>query len=252
MESRTPAAVSAASVRIARPARRFPPALAYLGVLVLLGVVAVSPALVRPVAIHGLPDDADVIEARSLVIGRMRVDAGPLRWRSELLGPSAGAAEDAAATAATERPDPAALGRATALLERARARSPRDARVTAACAALDLARGDLARAERRYQTAIDLGGHFSEARLGLGVTLAMRAERETDGVQRRGMVLRAIGQFAAVPEGDPEHLPALYNRALLLARVGRADEAHTCARDYFARDPDSPWAERLARVVARG
>lgn len=248
MESPTPIAVTAATAPVARAARRPPPALAYLGVLVLLGVVAVSPALVRPVAFHGLPDDVDVRAARALVAGRVGVDAGPLRWQSALLGASS--LEPGASPAAA--PDPASLGRAAALLERARVRSPRDPRVTAACAALDLARGDLGRAERRYQAAIDQGGRFSEARLGLGLTLALRAGHEADAARRRGLVLRAIGQFAAVPVGDPDHLPALYNRALLLARVGRSEEAHACARDYFARDPDSPWAERLARAVARG
>lgn len=247
MESQTPIAVPAARPRAARQAL---PALSYVGVLILLGLVAIAPGLIHPGPVRGLPDDADVRDAQALLRGRVALNAGPLRWRSALLGESGIEALPAAASAASAgEPD---LRRAAALLERAHARKPLDARITAACASLDLARGDLSQAERRYQAAIDQGGRYAEARLGLGLALALQADGEREPTVRRGLLLRAIGQFAAVPADAPAYLPALYNRALLLTHVGRSDEAHACAREYFARDPDGPWSQRLARAVARG
>ena len=52
---------------------------------------------------------------------------------------------------------------------------------------------------------------------------------------QRQHFLRAIAQFAALDPRDAEYEEALYDRALLLERVGRKAEAARYAREYVAR-----------------
>ena len=65
------------------------------------------------------------------------------------------------------------------------------------------------------------------------------------------LLLRAIAQFAAVRRTAVERRDADYNRAALLAEVGRIPEARRAAAAYLAADPASEWAERL-RVRVTG
>lgn len=225
----------------------------YLVVLALLVLFAVAATAIRLRPVSGLADDADVREARALASALVAPARKGLRTRSALLG------EDVLHVPIGEAPEAGAAlipggtgtARAAALLERARARRPFDPRVTAACATFDLASGRVERADRRFRSALAGPAPYPEARLMLGVTLAERARRERDGWSARRYQLQAIAQFAAVSEDAPEYPHALFNRALLLAAVGRGDEARAVARAYFGIDPDSPWSERLARAVAR-
>jgi hypothetical protein len=98
-------------------------------------------------------------------------------------------------------------------------------------------------------TFLDLAPSYGEARLGLGVTLALRAAAEGDDARARGLRLRAISQFAAVPKADPCYQAALYDRVLLLPGVGQADEARRWAREYLTRDSASAWAVVLRREL---
>lgn len=239
MHVRTP---SLSTTPPARLALRLPQGASYLLVLVLFVGFAVAASAFKPGPTAGLADDPDVRRAQALLgPGSDQRETG-LRMRSSLMAPEADGAVPSSG---------AALTRAAALLERARARRPLDPRVAAACGTLDLARGKFERAEARFRAALATGAPYPEARLLLGVTLAERARLERAPQAIRAFELRAIAQFAAVPGDAPELLPALYNRALLLARVGRAAEARELARDYFALDPGSAWAERLAREIAR-
>jgi hypothetical protein len=208
-----------------------------LAAVALVSVLRPSPRLA------GLPDDPDLSAARALLGPRMRADAGELRFRATLLG---GEALGHTVTAADAEP----LYRAEALMRRAAERHPRDPRLRAAFACLDLLRRDLGPAERRYRWVLDRGRPCAEARLGLGVALAMRAEAEPDGREQRALQLEAIGQLAQVEKDDAEYGIALYDRALLLARVGRRDEARLRAAEYFALDPAGPWSARLGHAVA--
>lgn len=244
-----------------QPRRRLPAlpqGSGYLLVLVLFGIFAASASAIRPREVSGLPDDADVQSARVLLTGAT-LDTPGLRVRSSLLEGRADAPPapgDAGAVPAAETETSVAAGadfdRAAALLERARARRPFDPRLAAACGTMDLARGLDGRAEGRFRAAIAANAHYPEARLLLGALLAMRARTQRVPAETRRLELQAIAQFAAVPEQAPEYPHALYNRALLLARVGRDAEARACARTYFEVDPGGPWAERLARAIARG
>jgi len=117
--------------------------------------------------------------------------------------------------------------------------------VRAALGALALARHDYTAAATRYREACERAPHYGEGRLGWGVALALDASRTADPWQRRALTLRAIAQFAAVDASLPEYPHALYDRARLLAEVGRATEARTMADRYLALDPSGPWAERL-------
>jgi len=244
-----------------QPLRRrlpgLPPGWTYMLVLVVFGVFAVSASAVRPREVSGLPSDPEVAEARALLGDGVVLDAPGLRVRASLL--------DGGATPKVSEPDttdvaapgdvaPGAedLERAARLLDLALARRPFDPRLAAACGTLDYARGLRGRAERHFRAAIAANAHYPEARLLLGALLATRARDERLRPAIRSLELQAIAQFAAVPEQAPEYPLALYNRALLLARVGRGGEARACASAYFNLDPDGPWAERLARAIARG
>lgn len=210
--------------------------LAFLASLVALAAIALAVMRAPVRIVSGLPDEPEVARARALVENRLAVESGELRVVSSLLGET-GAADPALATAA-ER-----------ILAPARARRPGDARLTAALAGLRLAAHRYAHAERLYRQALDREPHYGEARLGLGVALALRAAAEGDPERARGLRLRAISQFAAVPPGDPCAEAALYDRALLLARVGRGAEARSHAREYLALDPASAWATLLRREL---
>ncbi|MBI5711738.1 MAG: hypothetical protein HZC42_15755 [Candidatus Eisenbacteria bacterium] len=82
-----------------------------------------------------------------------------------------------------------------------------------------------------------------------GVTLALEAAAEPDPLRQRGLRLEAIAQLAAVRPEDAVYDAALYDRALLLARVGRHDEARRMADEFATREPGSAWAERLRQAV---
>ena len=105
-------------------------------------------------------------------------------------------------------------------------------------------------AERGYRAVLYFGDHCPEAHLGLGVTLALEAQLERDLLRARALQLQAAAQFAAVSERDAPYLAALYDRAVMLERVGRRDEARRWARAYLALDPASGWAEKLKRALA--
>lgn len=221
----------AAAVR--SPALR---AFTFLLALLALAAVAISSLLTPPRIVTGFPHDARAENVRTLVGHHLRADTGDLRFQAALLH--------------GEGDTNVALARvAESSLRSALAHRPLDPRLHAACGSVALAARRWDAAERHYRDALDLAPTYGEARLGLGVTLAMRAATETDEARARGSRLRAISQFAAVPEGDPCYEAALYDRALLLARVGHEDEAGRWARAYLARDAGSAWAAALAREV---
>ena len=193
-------------------------------------------------AIVGLPDDPDAQAARALVAGLTPVGGGALRFQSALVGADPDARPLTAA-------DAGRLERAAGMIGRAGTRFPGDVRLAVAGAGLDLARRRYARAETGYRSALYFGAHVPDARLGLGVVLALEAEAESDVNRARALELQAIAQFAAVREGEEPWLAALYDRALLLDQVGRSAEARRWARVYLARDPGGPWAAKLETAL---
>ncbi len=221
-----------------RPAARSRPLPALTFLLALLALAGIALAALRtpPRIVTGLPDDPEVARVLALVHDRLRVESAELRFPSALLG-ELGEADAALAIEAEGR------------LLATRSRHAHDPRWLAALACLNLAAQRHARAERLYRQALDGASTFGEARLGLGVTLALRAAAEADGERARGLRLRAISQFAAVPERDPVYEAALYDRVWLLVRVGRVDEARHWAQAYLARDPASAWAVVLRREL---
>jgi len=192
----------------------------------------------RPDHPGGLPVDAALLEATGLPDASLGVLAPGLRFRAAAFGgDAAGHANDAAALARVHAAEQA--------LAHYTRRHPGEPRVRAALGALALARHDYTAAATRYREACERAPHYGEGRLGWGVALALDASRTADPWQRRALTLRAIAQFAAVDASLPEYPHALYDRARLLAEVGRATEARTMADRYLALDPSGPWAERL-------
>jgi hypothetical protein len=234
-------AVAPASVTRGRPAQTAP-LVTFVGIMLALAVLAVGSIVFPRSRIAGLPEDADVRAAADLLRGRVRVDAGDLRFAASILG---GEETGRRFTAAHEP----AVGRAEALLRRAGGRIGADPRLVAATACLDLVRRDARVAEQGYRAALDWGRYYSEARLGLGIAYALQAENEPEPMAQRGMLLRSIAQLAAVEREDPEYSIALYDRALLLERVGRREEAARVAAEYLARDPASAWSEHLRSAL---
>jgi tetratricopeptide (TPR) repeat protein len=195
----------------------------------------------------GFPRDAAVDSARASLRGALGSESAGLRFASSL-------EEDARAAVPPVPPDsmPAAIAAASRWMAVARSRLPFDPRVVCLSAHLDLAADRLERAERLYRAALALAPRYGEARLGLGVTLARRAATEGDERSVRALELEAAAQFAAVAENDRFYLPALYDRTVMLARVGRTQEAAQLARRYAALDPGSEWARTLQRRVSPG
>jgi hypothetical protein len=229
------------------------PALLFVGIMAGLGVVALVGTRREPPILTGLPDDADV-RAAVAAVRDVRFEAGPLRLHSALLAdaPRQDASEAVSRTrteAARDERSPArrhdeerpsfttwlpanpgpeqaaAITRATERLTRAEDRFPHEPRIVAAFGALDLVSGSLERAEQRYRAAADRAPGYGEARLGLGVTLALMGARAASERERRRMMLQAIAQLAAVRARDPMAEVALYDRVLLLERVGRREES---------------------------
>jgi hypothetical protein len=206
--------------------------------MVVLAVIAAVSRFTSHPPLTGLPEDPAIATARVWVHGRTLPEHGALRWSSALLGDGATSGVFAPAERARAR-------RAAAALEPAREKFRGDPRVVAALASLALVNADLRAAERGYRAALDRNPHYGEARLGLGVTLALRARLAPGVLKPRALELAAIAQFAAVPASDPLAPIALWNRAMLLDVVGRDDEARAIAREYRDYDPNGPWAAKL-------
>jgi tetratricopeptide (TPR) repeat protein len=231
----------AAGAVAARAARLGP--LIFFLVLIALGTLAVAALVVPPPRVAGLPDDGDVAAARALLGDRVALrGAGALRLHAALLGDLTRPPRDGAGSGE--------IARALRHLEAARRRHPFDARVRAALGAVELIALRLAPAERRYREALDLSPRFAEARLGLGVVLAIRAGSEGDPARARGLRLRALAQWRAVPSDDPSRDAALYNGAMLLAEAGWLAEAERWAGEYRSRDPHGRWADAVRAALA--
>jgi tetratricopeptide (TPR) repeat protein len=222
----------------------------FVGILAALAVLSVVAALTPVRSVAGLPRDPAVGLARDAVHGVVPVAAGDLRFESALFGGAPVAPLDSAGRPRDPGRLQAALARADSLLEAARLRDLPDSRIPALQGHLALARGRYEVAERLYRHAIDLAAHTSEARLGLGVALALQARHTGDARAAQALTLRAIAQFAAVRRDAPVYAAALHDRALLLARAGRPREARAHAREYLALDSTSAWAERLRAETA--
>ena len=212
------------------------PSFGFLLALLALGGLALGTLATPARIITGLPEDPPFERVRAELWNRLRVETGELRLQAALLGDRGEA--DSALAAASRASVLAAIGR-----------GPGDPRALATLAFVDLVARRLKDAERSYREAIGRAPTYGEARLGLGVTLALRAAAEDDDERARGLRLRAISQLASVPTGDPCYAVALYDRARLLVRVGRADEARHWADAYLARDPGSAWSGALGRAL---
>jgi tetratricopeptide (TPR) repeat protein len=94
---------------------------------------------------------------------------------------------------------------------------------------MDVVRHRYTAAATRYRRVVDRYTNYPEARLGLGMALALSGEIERNHLAQRQKFLRAIAQFAAVKPGDTEYPEARFDRALLLERVGRREEAEALA-----------------------
>ena len=214
------------------------PALVFLGLMVGLLLVAAVATWLRPEHPRGLPEDAALLAATGLPDASLGVLAPELRFRAAALG----------SDVASHANDAAALARVSAA-ERALShwarRHPGEPRVRAAMGALELVRHDYTAAATHYREACERAPHYGEGRLGWGMALALDASRTQDVWLRRALTLRAIAQFAAVDPSEPEYPHALFNRAHLLAEVGRTNEATDLARQYLAMDATSAWAQTL-------
>lgn len=216
------------------------PAPVFPVVLAILLAIAVASAFVTTHAVEGLPDDPSARAARDVLSGCPAPAAGELRFGSVFFTDSAAGFAPAAA----------AIGRARVLLERAHEAHPFEPRVVAGLGHLELAQRRLAQAEALYQRAIDLRSHCTEARLGLGVALAVEADGTGDLFARRELQLRALAQFLVIGADSEREREALYDCAVMEERVGRHRDAVESARAFLALEPDGRWAERLRRTVA--
>ena len=214
----------------------------FVAVLAALFAIAVISLFLPTTSVEGLPADPSAHAARDLMFGRAIPLCGGLRFGSAFLGE--------APPPPARPPDGRLIARGQALLERARAAHPLEPRVVAALGHLELSRRRLDRAIALYRSSLDLRAHCSEARLGLGIALALESEGAPDALVRRRLALQSLAQFAAIEPGSALALEAQYDRAVMLARVGRRAEARSEAARYWSRDSSGAWAERLNRELA--
>ena len=213
-----------------------PPLLGFWLALIALATLALTTLRAPTRILTGLPEEPPFEGVRAIRGHGLRVETSGLRFQAALLG------ETGEADLRLADSDRATVRKAIAL-------RPRDPRLRAALGFVDLAARRPAEAERQYREALDLAPTYGEARLGLGMTLTLRADAEDDAERARGLRLRAISQLASVPEGDPCYDAALYDRAVLLARAERVAEARRWAEAYLARDPRSSWSATLRREI---
>jgi hypothetical protein len=241
----SPVALPSAPVAEIERRLRWPalPAMMFLGLMVALAVIGIWASRSRTEPVTGLPDDPALLAARVVVHERVLPRLGTLRLRSSLLGAGGVPLQFEPAVAENAQ-------RAEGMVSAAQHRHTGDPRVLAALGSLALVQSRHRAAEAAYRAALDRNGNYGEARLGLGVALARRAWLESAPLKPRALELAALAQFMAVPDNDPCRLEALYNRAVLLRRVGRDQLALSAARAYLAEDGASPWAERLRGEMA--
>jgi hypothetical protein len=220
------------------PAARSISGAVFLAVIATLLAIAAGSLFLPTASVEGVPNDPSARAARDLMWRRLVPPAGGLRFASAFTGE--------AIEPGVPRPgESALLDRAAELLWRSVRAHPLEPRSLAALGHVELARRRPERAARYYRRAIDLRAHCSEARLGLGVALALEADRTADALERRALELAALAQFTAVDSRSARWLDAQFDRVILLRRVGRRAEADLAARAYFARDTASAWAARL-------
>jgi tetratricopeptide (TPR) repeat protein len=217
----------------------------FVVILSLLMGIGLASSLYRPAPPSGLPDDPSVTVALGLLGGSIDVAAGDLRFVSSL-------GEGSSVPALPDSSRQRRLIEAAFRLEQGRAKHRFDPRFDCLLGHVALASDRLELAERHYRAALSLSPRYGEARLGLGVALARQALTEGDRSTERALRLQAIAQLAAVDESDPFHLPALFDRVLLLLEVGRTDEARRLAERYAALEPGSVWTGALRRRFDRG
>lgn len=214
------------------------PTLLFLGFMVMFSALVAWTLFLRPPRPRGLPEDPALLAATRLPDSSLAILAGDLQFAAAAFGGApAGGANDAATLERAKEMERTLAGWAR--------RHPREPRARAALGALALVRHDYAVAAARYREACERAPHYSEGRLGWGVALALDAERTSEPWQRRALTLQAIAQLAAVDRSEPEYPLALYNRARLLADVGRITEARTMAARYVALEPSGAWTDRL-------
>jgi tetratricopeptide (TPR) repeat protein len=222
---------------------RLLPTLLFGVILVLLLGMAIVSLTMQPRHPHGLPDDPDARAAVALLAGRVSAPTDDMRWRAAVLGgepPTHAGTAGMLARVAIARP----------ALEAAHRRHRGDPRSLAALAALDIAVHDYARAAGRYRRACELAPHYGEGRLGAGVALALSAQHTPELWTSRALRMQAVAQFAMVDSVDDEYLLALYDRALVLAELGRAHESAFYADRFLAREPSGPHADALRAALA--
>jgi tetratricopeptide (TPR) repeat protein len=192
---------------------------------------------------HGLPDDPGVTAARELMADGIPLAVPDLVLVTSLAGESHWAPADSLPVAR--------LAAARERLARAVGRHPNDVRLDVAVAHLELSALRVDDAITRYREALDRSPRYGEARLGLGVALTARSLLDADPDRSRARALEALGQLANVDRQDPVHAAALYDRAVLLARVGRPREAASLLDRELAERPKGAWAERFRRLRGR-
>jgi cytochrome c-type biogenesis protein CcmH/NrfG len=224
------------------PAARAISGTVFLGVLAALLTIAGASLFLPTTVVEGMPDDPSARGARDLLLGRVMPACGGLRFGSAFLG-------ELERPAPGRPPDAALLERAEMLLRRAVRSHPFEPRSLAALGHLELARRRFEGAARLYRQAVDLRSHCSEARLGLGMALALEADLTADVLERRALELASLAQFSAIDSRSERWLDAAFNRAKLLDRVGRRAQARAAARLYLARDDSSEWAAQLREMA---
>lgn len=184
---------------------------------------------------QGQPRDAEMIE-KLRALGYVDSGLSPGTGDVRVLGPEAANLRSALQTLLTER----RYAEAEVLARRSIEHYPRspDTWLSAGFASVGL--GDLAEAERRFRTAVDLAPDHAQPRLNLAnVHLKF------------GRLDEAEAGYRKVLQSDPENFFALYNMGTLLAGRDRVAEAIPYWRQFEALYPENKRTARVRKKLAR-
>ncbi|HET7728671.1 MAG TPA: tetratricopeptide repeat protein [Usitatibacter sp.] len=126
--------------------------------------------------------------------------------------------------------------RAVELMREAIAKVPLDASLHNTTGSIELARGDLAAAERALRAALDLDAAYAEARFNLAVLLLRKSQPDA-----------ALKELERILAQRPDFGPARIERAILMLDRGGAEES---LRELRAASAAQPGDDHLANALA--
>jgi len=171
--------------------------------------------------------DLDVKSLREDIVRVLRPSAGRERAKT---------AYDLYLRASELDEDPATMGEAVALYEKAIELDPWLAIAHTNLGNIAFRRQDTEQAEKHYQRALEIDTRQPEAKYNLGYLMLERGEPE-----------KSVLYFLGALEADPHFADAYFNLAMAYEQLGDADKARPLWQSYIALEPHGTWTDIARR-----